>query len=259
MEVEMPNVIIYAYLVFFILSATGCTHTMEMSNCKEMFAEFPVDATLARKNVPPEYNIRTDTNGRATLLLMVQDCEKGLLDGLIRIKPMRMSNIWMEIEGPVEVGPALPGTTSSLPTAYYYILPHQMDSSLAHVSLNLTGIDSQLVKEIKLGDRSGDQRLGHVIEKSPSRMYQWTETSQLWATPTVVTGRRKFYRQYGWAIKRSSTGIVTCNSSFLGEGRVILTASPASAIGLLQLGTTLPGTVHPVEMNCHAEINVHIE
>jgi hypothetical protein len=259
MDGKMPNVIIYAYLIFFIMIATGCTHTMEMTNCKEMFAEFPVDATLARKNVPPEYNIRTDTNGRATLLLMVQDCEKGFLDGLIRIKPMRMSHIWMEIEGPEEVGPALPGTTSSLPTAYYYILPHQMESSLAHVSLNLTGIDSQLVKEITLGERSGDQRLGQVIEKSPSRMYQWTETSQLWATPNVVTGRRKFYRQYGWAIKRTSTGIVTCSSSFLGEGRVILNASPDSAIGLLQLGATLQGTVHPVEMNCRAEIKVHIE
>jgi hypothetical protein len=90
-------------------------------------------------------------------------------------------------------------------------------------------------------------------------MYRWTETSQLWATPNVLTGRRKFYRQYGWAIKRSSTGIVTCSSSFLGEGRVILNASPDSAIGLLQLGATLQGTVHPVEMNCGAEIKVHIE
>jgi len=232
---------------------------MEMTNCKEMFAEFPVDAAAARQNVPPGYSIRIDKNGMATLLLMVQDCERGILDGLIRIKPMKMSHIWIEIEGPEETGPPLSGTTESLPTAYYYNLPHQFDSSLAHVALTLTGIDSQSVKEITLGERSGDQRAGQVIEKAPSVMYGWTETSKLSTTPKIVTGRRKFYRQYGTLIKRVSEGTVACRSNFLGVGSVVLSASPDSAIGRLQFGTTLQGAVHPVEMSCDAEIKVHIK
>jgi len=105
----------------------------------------------------------------ATLLLMVQDYEKGTLEGLIRIKPMKMSHIWIEIEVPEEVDSALPSTTASLPTVYYYILPHQIESCLAYIALTLTGIDSQLVKEITLGERSGDQRLGRVMEKAPIR------------------------------------------------------------------------------------------
>jgi hypothetical protein len=134
-----------------------------------------------------------------------------------------------------------------------------MESSLAHVALTLTGIDSQLVKEVTLGERCGDQRLGQVIEEATAVMYRWTETSKIWTSSKVVTGRRKFYRQYGGLIKRTSVGTVTCRSNFLGEGRVMLTTSPESAIGLLQFSTTLQGTAHPVEMSCLADIKVHIK
>ena len=183
-------VILYTSLVYFIITAAGCTHTMEMTNCREMFAEFHVDAVVAKQNVPPGYTVRIDKDGMATMLLMVQDCEKGLLDGLLRIRPMRMSHIWIEIDGPEETGPPLPGTTESLPTAYYYILPHQFESGLAHIALTLAGIDSHLVKEITFGERSGDQRPGRVIEKAPSVMYGWTESSQLSTMPNIVTGKR---------------------------------------------------------------------
>ena len=60
-------------------------------------------------------------------------------------------------------------------------------------------------------------------------------------------------------IKSISEGTVTCNSSFLGEGNVVLNTSPESTIGRLQFGTTLRGAAHPVEMSCHAEIKVRIK
>jgi hypothetical protein len=252
-------VILYTSLVFLSMTLAGCNHTMEMANCKEMFAEFPLDATVAKENVSPGYTIRINKDGMARMLLMVQDCEEGILDGLLRIRPMRMSHIWIEIDGPEETGPPLPGTTGSLPTVYYYILPHQFESGLAYFGLVLAGIDSQLVKEITLGERSGDQRPGQVIERSPSLGYRWTETSTLSTMPNIVTGKRKFYREYGWVIKSISEGTVTCNSSFLGEGNVALNTSPDSAIGRLHFGTDLKGTAHSVEMSCHAEIKVRIK
>jgi len=252
-------VILYISLVFLSMNLAGCNHTMKMAKCREMFAEFPVDAAVAKENVPPGYTIRINKNGMATMLLMVQDCEEGILDGLLRIRPMRMSHIWIEIDGPEEIGHMLPGTTRSLPTAYYYILPHQFESGLGYIGLTLAGIDSQLVKEITLGERSGDKRPGQVIERSPSMAYRWTETSKLSTMPNVVTGKRKFYREYGWVIKSISEGTVTCNSSFLGEGNVVLNPSPDSAIGRLHLGTTLEGVAHPVEMSCHSEIKVRIK
>ncbi len=250
---------LYPLLAFLLMSAAGCNHTMKMSTCKEMFAEFPVDAAAAKKSVPAGFTVGLNNNGMAMMLLMVQDCEEGLLDGLLRIRPMRMSHIWIEIEGPGEIAPPLPGTTESLPTAYYYILPHQFESGLACFGLTLAGIDSQLVREITLGERSGDQRPGQVVEKYSSIGYKWTEASKIWTIPRIVTGKRKFYREYGWLIKSISEGTVTCNSTFIGEGNVVLSMSPDSAIGRMQFGTALEGIAHAVEMSCHTEIKVRIK
>lgn len=242
--------------ILVLIMTAGCTHTMNMTKCQELFAEFPVDPELAQKQVPIPYRVRTGRDKRATLLLMVQDCEKGVLDGIITIKPLKMAHVWIEIEGPEEVGPVLPGTTKSLPTAYYYILPHQVESKLAHTSLALAGIDSQLVGKISLGHRANDQRIGSVLEKEPSVGYQWTEASQLRPNQGLVTGRRRFYRQYESITQCTSLGVVSTWANFLGEGSVVLSASPDSAIGRLGLGTNLEGTAYPVEMDCHAEIKV---
>ena len=182
------GVILYTSLIFLSMTLAGCKHTMEMAKCKEMFAEFPVDAAVAKENAPHGYSIQINKDGMATMLLMVQDCEEGILDGLLRIRPIKMSHIWIEIDGPEETSPPLPGTSGSLPTVYYYILPHQFESGLAYIGLVLAGIDSQLVKEITLGERSGDQRPGQVIEKSSSMEYRWTETSKLSPMPTLLPG-----------------------------------------------------------------------
>ena len=243
-------------IVLALLPLMACTHTMDMSKCRELFAEFPVDAAVAQRHVPPPYSVRIADNGKATLLLMVQDCEKGVLDELVTIKPLKMSHLWLEIQGPEEVGPVLPGTTKSLPTAYYYILPHQVESELAHGSLALAGIGSQLVHEISLGQRVNNQRLGRVFEDVPGVGYWWTETSQLQPNQGLVTGRRKFYRQYEYQGKCVSSGIVITWANFLGEGKVVLKASPESSIGRLGFGTALEGKAQPVEMSCHAEIKV---
>jgi hypothetical protein len=251
-------VILYTYLVFAILSTTGCTHTMQMSKCKEMFSEFYVDPVVARQNVPQSYKVRIYPNGKALLLVLVQDCEKCVLKGFIPISPMKMSHIWIELEGPEEVGLALPGTKGSLPTSYWYGLPHQTDSTLAHIAFWLVGIDTQLVKEITMGGDPGRTRQGSVVENDPGSGYHWTETSQLWPMPNLVTGRRWFYRQYGRLVKRQSEGIVVCRANFIGEGKVVLEAEPGSAIEKLHFGTTLQGSTKAVEINCQVKIQVGV-
>jgi hypothetical protein len=81
-----------------------------------MFAEFNVDPAITKQKFPPDYEVRIHPNGNAMLLMMLQECESCILNGIIRISPIRMSHIWIEIVGPEEVGPSLPDTTSSLPT-----------------------------------------------------------------------------------------------------------------------------------------------
>jgi hypothetical protein len=244
-------------MTFLMLAVTGCTHRMEMVNCKEMFAEFYVDPEIARQNVPPSFQVRIHPNGKATLLILVQDCEKVLLDHLLQVSPMKMAQVWIEVLGPEEVGEALPGTASSLPTSYWYALPHQMNSTLAHIAFWLVGIDTQLVKQIDLGGGLGGMRTGRVVENDSGSGYHWMETNQRWPMPNLVTGRRWFYREYGKFIKRRSEGLVICRSNFLGEGQIVLEAQPESAVGGLNFGTTLRGSTKSVEINC--EVNIQVE
>ena len=238
----------------------GLSSTMKMTHCKEMYAEFRVDLSVARRNVAPGYDVRIYPDGKALLLILIQECQNCVLNGIIPIRPLRMSHIWIEVAGPSEVGPALPGTLSSLETQYYYALPHQVDKAIARSALSLAGIDVQKVARISLGGNPGGYRQGEVIEQQePCRAYYWKETSILWSSPKVVTGRRRFYRQYGQHVKRRSEGLVVCSSRFLGDGVVRLEANPGSAIANLGFGLTLEGITNPVEINyCNVRINVKL-
>jgi hypothetical protein len=239
-------------------STKGLSNTMKMIRCKELFTEFYVDPTLAKRNIPPNYEVRIHDNGKAILLLMVQDCEKCILNGFIPISPMRMSHIWIEIVGPENTGPILPGTSTSLPTRYYYALPHQIDNTIAWFALRLVGIDVKKVRLITLGGDPGGNRQGKVIENDqPNCRYTWEEKSVLWPSPNVVTGRRWFYREYGRIVKRRSEGLVVCHSSFLGESEVSLDAGIDSEIGRLGFGMTLIGTANPVKMD-HCDVNIQV-
>jgi hypothetical protein len=129
--------------------------TMDAINCKEMFAEFYVGPTAARRNVPQGYELLVHKNGKAMLLIFAQDSQKCILNGLIPVSPMRMTQIWIELVGPDEIGPPLPGTAGSLPSRYWYTLPHQMDSTRAHVAFRFMEFDTQRVKGITLGGEPG--------------------------------------------------------------------------------------------------------
>jgi len=45
--------------------------------CTEMAASFPIDATLARQLVPPEYEVDLEADGKARGALVVQNCSSG--------------------------------------------------------------------------------------------------------------------------------------------------------------------------------------
>ena len=244
-------------LLALAFAQVACTHEMEMRDCRELFVEFPVDPIAAQANLPAGYRVKLRVDGRAVLLLMVQDCERGVLDHVLRVTPLRFAHLWLETTGPAETGPALAGTLRSLPTVYYYAAPHQTESVLGAAALTLVGIASEHVHEISLGGAPGDSRKGQVIERRASVGYRWTDTSQPLAVPQYVTGRRRFDREFGNVWKRRSTGTVECRSNFLGESEVLLEADPDSAVGRLHLGSTLRGAGHVVEMtDCLAVIDV---
>ena len=83
---------------------------MDIYDVKEMFSRYYVDPDIAQQNIPPKWKVKIHDNGKALLLIMVQDCKKMVLDYLINVGSLGMSHIWIEIEGPDEIITPLPGT-----------------------------------------------------------------------------------------------------------------------------------------------------
>lgn len=204
---------------------------MKMIGCRELFVEFPIDAHKARLAVPSSYDLHRDSEGNAVLLIMIQDWDKCILDGILPIKLVKMSHLWIELDGPQEVGPPLPETVSSLPTSYYYALPHQIDNRLAVLAFKLAGIDVQQVSQIDLPGNFGERQKVRVTERgNPATGYSWEFTPDMWSTPNIVTGRRWFHRNYGSRLKRKSAGLVVCRSSFLASTSVEMSVDRGSVM-----------------------------
>ena len=217
---------------------------MDIYDVKEMFSRYYVDPEVAQQNVPSKWKVKIHDNGKAILLVMVQECKKMVLDYVINIGSVGMSHIWIELEGPNETLTPLPGTSRTLPTWYWYILPHQLDGLLARSAFRLAGVDSQLVKNVSLGSESNGIRFGEVNEeRSPEVGYHWTESMQFYSEPDIITGSHRFYRKYG---VRESVAHAKCLTHFLGDSQVKLEATPESSIAKLGFGTSLTGFSNPV-------------
>jgi hypothetical protein len=228
---------------------------MDIYDVTEMFSRYYVDPNIAQQNVPSKWKIKIHDNGKAVLLVMVQNCKKMVLDYVLNVGSVGMSHIWIELEGPYEVVTPLFGTTRSLPTWYWYILPHQLDGLLVRMLFGLVGVAAQSVSKVSLGGDAGGSRSGEVIEgDSPDAKYSWTETSQLYPSPDIVTGSHRFYRKYGM---RESVAHAKCFTHFLGDGQVSLNATLDSSIGKLGFGTLLIGFSNPVWVkHCHVKYQV---
>ncbi|MFO1293968.1 MAG: hypothetical protein U1F07_12980 [Rubrivivax sp.] len=234
----------------------GVPSFLAMINCRELFAELAFDPALAGSAVPQSYSIKLLPTGKAKLLFLIEECEKGVLDAVLPVRPLKMAQLWIELDGPEEVAPPLSGTTSSLPTSYWYALPHQMESMVAATAFRVAGIDIQRVARIDIGGAHGAPRQGAVIEDSSGgERYGWEEATRLWDKPNVVTGRRWFFREYGGMLRRRSVGFALCRSAFIGDGEISVTASPNSALGRLGIGS-LRGLSNSVVMNCKVQIRV---
>ena len=128
---------------------------MDIYDVKEMFSRYYVDSEVAQKNVPEKWRVKIHDNGKALLLVMVQECKKMVLDYIFNVGSVGMSHIWIELVGPTEILAPLPGTSKSLPTWYWYILPHQLDDRWARLLFGLVGVQTQKVKKVSLGGIPG--------------------------------------------------------------------------------------------------------
>ena len=49
---------------------------MDIYDVTEMFSRFYVDPVIAQQNVPSKWKVKIHDNGKALLLVMVQNCKK---------------------------------------------------------------------------------------------------------------------------------------------------------------------------------------
>jgi hypothetical protein len=241
------GIVITLLLIVLLLLITGnltLPSIMEIYGCEEMFSQYYVDPEIARQIVPLEWNPKIHENGKALLLVMVQECDKMVLDKIINLGPVDMSHIWTELEGPEEFLEPYPETSGSLPTRYWFILPHQLGSKIAYRLFRIAGVASQNVDSISLGGDPGDSRNGFVQESlGMETQYSWGEKSILYSKPDIVTGSQKFYREYG---NRKSSAQAKCISHFLGDSEVDLKAGEETTIYKLGFGSSLKGFSNPV-------------
>jgi hypothetical protein len=175
---------------------------------------------------------------------MVQKCKKMILDGIFTVGSVAVSNLWIEIEGQTEVITPLPGTSRSLPTWYWYVTPHQLDSAWAVSLCSLVGVPAKHVKKISLVGEQTETRSGEVIEdESIDARYSWTEKIKRYLDPDIITGSHRLYGIFGG---RESEAHVRCFTHFLGESEVSLIATSNSSVAKLGFGTSLSGFSNPV-------------
>ena len=74
---------------------------MDIYDVKEMFSRYYVDPDIAQQNIPSKWRVKIHDNGKALLLVMVQECKKIVLDYFLNIGSVGMSHIWIELEGPL--------------------------------------------------------------------------------------------------------------------------------------------------------------
>lgn len=228
---------------------------MDMYDTHEMFSRYYVELVIAQQHVPSKWKVKIHENGMAYLYILVQKCKKMVLEKIINVGSVGMSHIWIELDGPPELITPFAGTTRSLPTWYWYSLPHQLDNRLATIMFGVAGIATQSVQEVSLGGVPGSSRSGKVVEgNSPEEGYSWTEYSQLYPEPDIITGSHRIYRKCGI---REAEAHISCFTHFLGDGQVSLNTSPNSTISKLGFGTSLKGLTNPVWVkHCRVEYKV---
>lgn len=132
------------------------TLTEKRFQATQLAAFFPVDPDLARRWVPPAWDLAVDAQGNATGVLALMDYPEyswlrtpnspPLEDGE-NVAPGSIVHFWFVVQGPVETIP-VPGAQVTTPTAYYYDVADLVTSKVEHRLYRRAGRAAILVSDI---------------------------------------------------------------------------------------------------------------
>lgn len=167
--------------------------------CDESVGFFPVDPAVARAHVPPEYDLFYLEDGRAQIMVLIQECTSMLLNGEVELAPLKMFHVWIRRDGPFELIP-IPGALETLPTFYWYQHADMTDSRALFVAAKQAGGVYAIAESITRGPAIGFARVSRVVEKQvdgESIGFDWVQSVN--AFPPVPLGvRHRVVVLQGW-------------------------------------------------------------
>lgn len=145
--------------------------------CNEIAAFFPVDSAVARRWVPPAFDLAVDSLGDATGALIFLNCpdcfrlttpdSPPLQEGR-NTAPGSVVHLWFMLRGPAQVLP-VPGAEVTTPTQYAYAVADLVTSPVAARVYRTAGKHVVLIDGATLVDE-GDRQSGTILFANGSKV-----------------------------------------------------------------------------------------
>ena len=136
----------------------------------EIIAFFPVDLDVARRWVPPAFNLAVDAQGKATGALVFMNCPNYFflrtpnsppLQGGENLAPIGVVHMWFILQGPAQVLP-VPGAQATAPTLYTYDVATLLTNPQAVSVFRNAGRNAILISDLTFTDE-GKTQMGEII------------------------------------------------------------------------------------------------
>ncbi len=126
--------------------------------CNEIAAFFPVDVALARRWVPPAFNLAADAQGKAGGALIIMNCPAYFFLATPNAPPLEKGentapgsvvHLWFMLQGPAQVL-SVPGAEMTAPTQYAYAVADLVTSPIAARVYRRAGKNAILITDATL-------------------------------------------------------------------------------------------------------------
>ncbi len=216
--------------------------------CNEIAAFFPVDLTLARRWVPPAFNLAIDSQGKAGGALILLNCPKCFWLATPNSPPLETGentaagsvvHLWFMLQGTAQVIP-VPGAEMTAPTQYAYAVADLVTSPVAARVYRRAGKNAVLIAGATLVD-NGKRQTAQITFTDGKRVILEAYTPTQLRTPLRLGGSI-----WNWHIGDPPDG---------DDGlRVPSTATPTNinTTRVMFLGT-VPGAPNSTQVTIHAE------
>jgi len=219
--------------------------------CNEIAAFFPVDLALARRWVPPAFNLAVDAQAHAGGALIFVNCPNYFFLTTPNSPPLQKGentapgsvvHLWFMLQGSAEILP-VPGAQVTVPTVYAYAVADLLTSPIAARLYRRAGKNAVVISGTTLVDQGKGQE-GEISFTNGSRITLGAYTPTQLPTPLRVGGNVWNWHVAGPAEKGDSPG-VHLDPAVGNPGNINTTR--------LMFLATVPGPPNTTQVTIHTE------